>query len=100
MKDQIHHTLFFYGYIKCPFPVFQHLRLPAANEIVRFPVAGHHAGKFPAQLVDNKWIGIILNGTHVRPHRAHALAMLGCGFPGQVFGKPFGSIRIQHPLPR
>ena len=99
MEDEIHYTLFFYRYIQRTFPVLEHLGALIAEKVLSLPITRHHAGKLPTQVVDHKRVGIILNGAHVRTHRADALAMLGRGLPGQILGKPLTTISVQHPLP-
>ena len=84
VKDKVHHALFVNGDIKRTFPVLKHLRLLITDEVLRLPVAGHHAGEFPAQAVDDKGVGIIFNRSHVRIHLA------------QILPKALLAIRIQN----
>ena len=61
MKDEIENSLFQHRDIECCLHVLDGFRIVRLLQKLSFPIARHHAGKFPAQLIDHVGVRIILN---------------------------------------
>src|SRR6266481_4604859 len=62
MEDHGHRALVEDGGVERGFPVGDSGRVIDAMMALSFPIAGNNGGKFPAELSDDVWIWIILDG--------------------------------------
>ena len=83
MKNQIHCPLRDDRRVQRRLPINNRGWIICAVEMLRFPIARHRAGKFPAELSDDVRVGIVLNRR-------------GKGREGQIFLESRAAIILQH----
>ena len=86
VENQGERALLDHGGIQRRLPVLQQLRIDLVLHVVRLPVAGHHAWKLPARVVDGIGIRVILNeGAKTRERLL--LPLLAATGAGEILGK-------------
>lgn len=87
VEDKGHRSLLGDRGIKGGLPVFQKSRVSGFLNIFALPVAGHHAGEFPAKISEDVGVGIVFD-------------VIGKGLEGHVPPEALGAVGIQYQLPR
>lgn len=87
MEHEIKDALFSDGDIEQGFPVGNGLRVVALVEVLRLPIAGDRAGKFPAEIADDVRIGIVIDGGGVSGER-------------QILAELFAAVRVEDEFAR